>query len=375
MGSENSAPKAFVAEPYIVVGDGEMQEPQPAQSVIPVQQIVSKGFAATWSMVVPQCMTPLPRSSHFWVHVQDRDIAIAGYGIGSNDVLQNDVWKLDLKARIWSRIEVNGVKISPRNGTTAVLLGSAICLFGGFNGRDYLSEFHVIDTNTWTVSVPQLNGHGPSGRIGHVMAAHGNKILVWGGYNGDWLSDLWILDTETRTWRRIKTSVKGRTSATWANSGDDLYIYGAAKTDGLLRYSWTREVLEVVKTTGNGPSPEVSQAAMVAIDRYLLFFGGKLEQKKYSLMYGYDTLLQWWFVFHVLPDGNSTTISDGFIEKNGLFMVPRIWSASICYRAAQREVVLFLGAPFLEPPNLGLVHVGDAISILHQRMDMLDVIK
>ena len=66
---------------------------------------------------------------------------------------------------------------------------------------------------------------------------------------------------------------------------------------------------------------------------------------------------------------------NGFIEKNGLFMVPRIWSASICYRAAQREVVLFLGAPFLEPPNLGLVHVGDAISILHQRMDMLDVIK
>lgn len=375
MGSENSAPKDFVAEPYIVIGDGEAADAQPTSSIIPVQKLVRKGFAAIWSMSVPTCMTPLPRTSQFYVHVPSRDLAVAGYGIGSNDKLQNDVWVLNLRERTWSQAKLSGIKVSPRNGTTAVLMGSAICLFGGFNGRDYLADFHVIDTNTWEVSRPKLEGKGPSGRIGHVMAGHGKEILVWGGYNGDWMSDLWILDIEKREWRSIRTGINGRTSATWANNGDDLYIYGASKTDPLLRYSWTRGVLEVVKTTGASPSPELSQAAMVAIDRYLVLCGGKLAQKKYSLMYGYDTVRQWWFVFHVVPDGSTTTMSDGIVDRNGFFMVPRIWSASICYRAKEREIVLFLGAPFLEPPNIGVVQVGDAVAVLHQRMDMLEMLK
>ena len=71
----------------------------------------------------------------------------------------------------------------------------------------------------------------------------------------------------------------------------------------------------------------------------------------------------------------TATISDGIIDRNGAFMVPRIWSASVCYRSQKRMVVLFLGAPFLEPPNLGIVDIGEALSILHHQNDMVDILR
>ena len=368
-----------MAEPYIVIDDGEPGDKHNANrlvtSALVVKRIIESSFAARWSMYVPSCITPKPRTSQFCVYIAEQEAVITGYGIGSSDDLLSDVWKLNLRELSWQKLKIGGEPVPPRNGTTAVRIGHLLCLFGGFNGSTYLADFHIIDMNTLQVSFPSLKGGGPSGRVGHVMATNGTQILIWGGYNGDWLSDLWILETSTLSWRKVPSDLKGRTSAAWTNNGDNLYIYGAAKSDALLRYSWRQEVLETVKTTGSAPPPEISQASMVSVDKYLLVFGGKWEQRKYSLMYGFDTDRNWWFVFHIIPDGVTATINDGTVDKNGAFMVPRTWSASICYHLPKRSVVLFLGAPFLEPPNLGIVDVGEALSFLHHQNDLLDMLR
>jgi hypothetical protein len=54
-------------------------------------------------------------------------------------------------------------------------------------------------------------------------------------------------------------------------------------------------------------------------------------------------------------------------------MVPRISSASILYRKQTREIVLFLGAPFLEPPHIGIVRIGDALAFLHLQSDLFEL--
>ena len=276
----------------------------------------------------------------------------------------------------WKPIEFDNQTIIPRNGTTAVLVGSKIYLFGGFSGNAYLADLHTIDISNFSVNhITFQNVPAPPGRIGHVMAEHDGKILIWGGYNGDWLSDLWIYDTLSNSWREIPTDVKGRTSSAFASYGNFLYIFGAATTDALLRFSWISEKIELIKTTGTAPASELSAASMIAVDRFLLLFGGKLEKKRYGLMYGFDTVKNKWFVFHVVPDGVSTVLIDGMIDKNGQFMVPRIWSASIVYRSNKRDVVLFLGAPLLEPPNLCIVELGDALSILHLQNDLLQILQ
>jgi N-acetylneuraminic acid mutarotase len=325
-------------------------------------------------MRVPSSLTPPSRSSHWSVFLPSNDLALIGYGIDSSESVLNDIWALDLRSISWRRIQTDPSAVSPRNGTTAVLVDRKIYLFGGFSGRLYIADFHVIELDTFLVQRPVFGNRGPPGRVGHVMSSLGNLILIWGGYNGAWLSDLWILNIETMEWREVATTIKGRIGAASAVHGDFLYIFGAVKADALIRYRWSSEQFETVKTSGTAPAAEISQASMISVDQYLLLFGGKLDQAKHCCIYGYDIRRQRWFLFHTAPDGETTSLTDGFVDKEGVFMFPRLWSASIVFRKATREVVLFLGQPFLEPPNLGIVGVGPALSVLHLQSDMLDVL-
>jgi hypothetical protein len=286
----------------------------------------------------------------------------------------NDIWALDLLGHTWKSVQLDTPVATPRNGTTAVLVGRQIYLFGGFSGRVYIADFHIISLDTFSVQRPVFNSPSPAGRVGHVMSTWQNLILIWGGYNGAWLSDLWILNIETMEWHEVQTYIKGRISAASAVHGDFLYIFGAAKADALIRYDWRSERFETVKTSGPGPAAELSQASMVSVDQYLLVFGGKLDQAKHCCIYGYDIRRQRWFIFHSAPDGETTSVADGVVDKDGVFQVPRLWSASIVFQKVTREVVLFLGQPYLEPPNLGIVGIGPALAVLHLQSDLLDVL-
>ena len=376
MGSDSSTVKSFTAEPYIVLdatdNNHRSKKRLLSDAHIHNQKLLSSSFHATYSMILPDSITPKPRTTHFSVDVPFARSVLCGYGIDGDDNLLNDIWVLNISTRKWTQLNVDVSSVCPRNGTTGSLIDNKVYLFGGFSGSSYLNDLHILDLKSLSISRPEIRGPEPAGRIGHVMSAYGKKIMVWGGYNGDWLSDLWILDTETMTWRDVESNINGRTSATFAQYNDSLYIFGASKSDALLRFSWKTEKLEIVRYSGSSPPPELSAASMIAVDRYLLLFGGKYEKRNHCLMYAYDTVRNWWFVFHMNPDGVTTNVSDGFVDRNGLFLVPRIWSASITYKEDSRELILFLGAPLLEPPNLGIVNIGDALSILHLQCDLFE---
>jgi hypothetical protein len=371
----NPSRHAFAAEPYIVISDSDgvkSSDWDPFELPGVRANLLNTAFFATWSMFLPDSITPRPRTSQWSIHLADEHRVLMGYGIDASEVLTDDVWSLDLAAMKWSRVPINLFTVPPRNGTVAVHIGRMIYLFGGFSGRSYLADFHAIDMQTLEVQRPTFSGPSPPGRVGHVMAEHQDQILIWGGYNGEWLSDLWILDVQRMVWHEVKTTIRGRTSAAFAKHGNSLYIFGACKSEALLRFHWPSERLEVVRAIGLSPPPELSHASMIAVDQFLLVFGGKVDRPKYCLMYGFDTRKHRWFIFHVRPDSVTTTATDGLIDKNGLFMVPRIWSASILYRKQAREVVLFLGEPFLEPPHVSIVSLGDALAFLHLQSDLFE---
>jgi hypothetical protein len=374
MGNDHGAAHRFRAEPYIVVADTDDDAGGSLCGDLAPDRVPSPAFSAVWSMRIPDSITPPPRSSQWSVFVPEQNLALAGYGIDWNDCVLNDIWALDLASRRWRCVQAGSAAVSPRNGTTAVRLGDRIFLFGGFSGRAYLADFHVIALPTLAVARPRVAGAPPPGRVGHVMGACGHQIAVWGGYNGAWLSDLWVLDTDAMAWREVATAVKGRISAASAVHGDHLYIFGAAKADALLRYHWPTERLEPVRAGGAAPPAELSQASLVAAGDFLLLVGGRLDRARHCGLYGYDVRRQRWFVFPVRPDGETTALADGVVDRDGTFQLPRTWSASAVFRAATREVVLFLGQPFLEPPHLGVVGVGPALAVLHLQGDLLDAL-
>lgn len=369
MGNTTSDPYCAL-DPVHRHGDNPMISEDPF-SPMSARQLVRTAFNAIWSIKPSASIPPPSRTGHWTVYLEDRDIAVVGYGMGNGNATLNDVWALQCNKRQWSHLNVDPSSVSPRTGSTAICYQNTVFIFGGFADQHYLSDFHAISLQSLTVSRPAGPYTGPAGRSGHVMASKNGKIMIWGGYNGDWLNDMWIYDIATCTWREIECSVQGRTSATYCNHGDYCYIFGASKVDGLLRFNWTTETIEVLPACGSVPGNEISSASLVAFDQYLLLQGGKWGKKQYGYLYGYDTRRQRWFVFHVHPDESTTTKTDGYIDDMGYFMVPRTSCVSSVFRKQDRSVTMFLGTPFVEPPMLSIAYVGDALGFLHLQTDML----
>jgi hypothetical protein len=306
------------------------------------------------------------------VYVPDINSAIIGYGIDQQDQVLNDLWQLDLNRLTWSQLPFNCSQISPRTGTAAVLHHNQIYLFGGFSGSEYLADLHVINLVDLSVSRPDVAGAGPSPRIGHIMATWGDQILVWAGYDGDWLADLWILDLREKCWISVPTRYGGRTSAAGAVHGDNLFIFGSTKTEPMLKYHWPTREMKAVRTSGVQPPSELFQHCMVAVDQYLIIAGGKDGDEAFNAIYGFDVFAHKWFVYPVLPDGVTTSMRVGAVDEDGNYLQPRFYSHSMVYRRDYRDLVLFLGAPMMEPPMFGIVQFGASLGVMHAQADILD---
>ena len=217
------------------------------------------------------------------------------------------------------------------------------------------------------------NGTPPSERSTPIVAIYGNKFFVWGGFNGEWPNELNVLDFATMTWSQVRQEVAGRTAVPSVIVGNMLVSYGGSKSGGMVMCNLDTGAMQVRQTVGAEPPSAVMGAGMVAIGKYVFFFGGKANSN-WTLMYACDTKRMWWFVFHVMPDGETVSVADGSVSDLGLFMLPRIHSFGVCYVKEKRQIIAFLGHPEKDPPPLFIVSVGEAMSVIHLRDDMIDVL-
>lgn len=348
-----------------------------SENALPSQprQILATSFITSLSISVSKSIPPKSRSNHFTVYFPEHDTAVIGYGKSNNGDIFNDIWSMDFSTETWARLPIDTSFITPRSGSTAVAVDDKIFVFGGlFNGQ-YFSDLHIIDLETNSIIYPapcQNQNNQPPGRIGHAMGYADGKIVIWGGFNGSFLKDLWIYDINESKWTRMPCDAQGRADAAFAMCNDNLYIIGSSNSDAIFTYNITNpDNMDVITPTGNPPPYDLKGAMMVAVDKYLIFIGGKLENKRYALIRAYDTIKRWWFVLYIAPDGKTTTMYDGKIDQNGMFMVPRIYDGSIVYRPNMREVVVFLGKPQMDPPSLNVISIGDALAYLNMKSDML----
>jgi hypothetical protein len=199
-------------------------------------------------------------------------------------------------------------------------------------------------------------------------------LYVWGGFNGEWPSELSVLDFSDMTWRQYPQVVAGRTGVPWVIRDNFLYSYSGSKSGGLLVMDLENFRISVKETIGAEPQSAVMGAGMVGIGKYLIFYGGRANND-WTLMYACDVTTLWWFVFHVVPDGETVSLADGSVSESGLFMLPRLHSFGFCYEPQARQVIAFLGHPEKDPPPLFIVSCGEAMSVINLRDDMIAALK
>lgn len=350
------------------------------QTVLPEQptQLLSTAFIAKYSIRFPESMPPQSRSKHFTVFFPKSDIAIIGYGLNMNGENLNDIWMINFTTQTWQKLDIDTSSIMARSGATAVAVDNKLYVFGGLANSQYFADLHIIDLESMTIIRPrQRSGSylSPPGRISHAMGYADGKIVIWGGFNGTFLKDLWVYDIETNEWTGKPSDAHGRADAAFATLDKTLYIVGSSKSDAVLSFDIPNgNKMNITTPTGNPPQYDLKGALMVPVGRYLIFIGGKLENKRYGLVRAYDTIKCWWFVIFVAPDGETTTMFDGKIDPNGMFMLPRTYDGSLIYRQMKREVIGFLGQPIVTPPVLNVIELGEALAYLNITGDMKDML-
>ena len=84
-------------------------------------------------------------------------------------------------------------------------LRKQVILFGGFNNTGYLGDTWAFNGATWK-KLPDVGPLGPDGRASSTMVFDqaSRQLILFGGYNGSYLNDTWILDEKTSTWTHAR---------------------------------------------------------------------------------------------------------------------------------------------------------------------------
>ncbi|MED6148359.1 G protein alpha subunit [Stylosanthes scabra] len=237
---------------------------------------------------------PQPRSGHTAVNIGKSKVVVFG-GLVDKKFL-SDIAVYDTEAKLWFKPECTGsgsddglVGPSPRAFHVAVSIDCHMFIFGGRSGGKRLGDFWVLDTDIWQWSELTSFGDLPSPRDFAAAAAVGNrKIVMFGGWDGKkWLSDVYVLDTISLEWTEL--SVPGTLphprcghSATMVEKR--LLVYGGRGGGGpIMGDLWALKGLieeeneapgwTQLKLPGQAPSPRCGHT-VASGGHYLLMFGG-----------------------------------------------------------------------------------------------------
>lgn len=200
------------------------------------------------------------------------------------------------------KIELEGSLPSPRAAHSANIIGNKLYIFGGWNGFSAFNDVFAMDLETYTWSEILSSGTLPIPRNNHRTATYGNKIYVHGGHDGNkWLDDLFIFDTAESNW--IKVNISGyKPSARACHSLNrikkKLYMFGGF--NGICSFN-EMEVFDIETVTWSqlkelrGTPPIARDAhAMVTSKNFLYLFGGHDGIRHLNDLHRFDTVNHVW---------------------------------------------------------------------------------
>ncbi|KAG6746932.1 hypothetical protein POTOM_049308 [Populus tomentosa] len=227
----------------------------------------------TWCQPVLNGTPPVPRDSHTCTTVGD-NLYVFGGTDGKNPL--NDLHILDTSSHTWITPNVRGDGPEAREGHGAALVGKRLFIYGGCGKSSdnynevYYEDLYILNTETFVWKQAITTGTPPSARDSHTCSSWRDKIIVIGGEDGHdyYLSDVHILDTETLVWKELNTlgqKLPPRAGHSTVAFGKNLFVFGGF-TDAQNLYDdfymldvetgvWTK-----VMTTGDGPSARFSVA-------------------------------------------------------------------------------------------------------------------
>ena len=182
-------------------------------------------------------------------------------------------------------------------------------VFGGWDGKQFFNDLHVLDLEAMAWQRTQTSGPEPTARQGHASVLIGNNLVIHGGFclrieelkkaglkqgtptQQSYISDIRVLDTDSFVWSRLRISgspPEARYGHSLSVSGSDIIMFGGwskhsgnknshviQKEQSEYFMIWSTETMSWKKGhyVGNPPSLRYGHTA-TAIGPHLLIFGG-----------------------------------------------------------------------------------------------------
>lgn len=243
-------------------------------------------------------------------------------GYGKNQCQTNQVHVFNTENMIWSEPVVKGTRPIPRDSHSCTTVGDNLFVFGGTDGRRPLNDLHILQTSTNTWILPSVRGDAPEPREGHSAALIGKQLFIFGGcgksVNSEiYYDDLYILDTETFSWKRVfpsGTPPSKRDSHTCSSWMNKIIVIGGE--DSSNYYLSDVHILDAdtlvwckLNTTGQLLPPRGGHTT-ISLGKNLFVFGGfSNEQSLYDDVYMLDVETGAWSKVSVMGEGPSGRFS------------------------------------------------------------------
>lgn len=325
---------------------------------------------------------PEPRIGQCCNYDKATDSLIVAYGMNNANQYFNDIWALSLinNKYQWRLIAKN--LPNPRSYASSTLIGRKMFIFGGNHDNHYYDDLISINIDSGEITSYQEKGEiKPSARTLPVFFSLDHHIYLFGGDDGRSNGGIYRLKINSNhdinkgssiEWHKSAKGEIDLKSPAFCLHNGNAYIFNGGKENPLMMFDRKKKKLQPICCTGVEPSASLRYASLVSVDEFIFLIGGE-DDTKYMHIFAIDIKRKWWFAFNVRPDNKTLMLSDGIINKNGHFMLPREHSASTVYSSKQREIISVMGSKLLEPTPIFRLQVGDALSVLHLRSDMLDI--
>ena len=150
----------------------------------------------TWTQKIAQGTggSPSARVYHPMVWDGTRMIMFGG-AESSSPWVKNDLWWYDPTGNTWTQKIAQNTAGSPpaRGQITMDWDGQRVIVFGGNGSTPYMNDLWWYDPvgNTWTQKIAQGTAGSPTARYGHSTAWDGQRVIMFGGWDGSKKNDLW----------------------------------------------------------------------------------------------------------------------------------------------------------------------------------------